>query len=129
MAYRFARARGFAEISAEKSALAKIGPLTWLQSHSFIQDADTKLQLGGQLMGFFTAHGVSWEPIPVMSEQEWDAFLSRTAGSEVWQSFSERTSSGIRYTILVLYEEFDLPTNAVEEREPRDGGNSERNDA
>jgi hypothetical protein len=108
MAYRFAGARGFAEIPSDRSALGKLGPLNWLQAPSFIQDADTKLQLGGQLVKFYAAKGITFEPIPAMSEQEWNAFLERTRKSEVWRAFSERASSGIRYTVLVEYDEVRL---------------------
>ena len=107
MGHRFASARGFAEIPTD-SALAKLGSVNWLQAPSFIQDADAKLKLGGQLVEFYSKHGIAFEPIPPMAEQDWNAFLDRTRTTEVWQAFSEKASSGIRYTLLVEYEKVDL---------------------
>ena len=103
MAYGFARARGFVEIPTD-SALAKLGSVDWLQAPSFIRDADAKLKFGGELVEFYGKHGIAFKPVPPMAEKDWNAFLDRTRTTEMWQAFSEKASSGIRYTLLVEYE-------------------------
>lgn len=85
--YRFSSARGFAEIPPD-SALAQLGPVNWLQAPEFIAAADQKLQLYEQLINFYSTRGIAFEPIPPMSEQDWNAFLDRTRSSEVWRAYS-----------------------------------------
>jgi hypothetical protein len=99
--------KGFIEVAEGMSWMTKLaGKGSWAQEGAFIETADQKLELNGELVEYVRKHGVTWTPVSAGVRTNSTDFLKSQSESELFQAWSEPTQSGNRYTVLVNYQDY-----------------------
>jgi|GEM_PF-5835627 len=98
------RVKGFVEIPENGSWMREIwDKYTWQQEGEFLAEADGKLGLEGELVGYVAEHGIKWVPQPIGTQANATAFLNAHSENGLYQAWTESTRSGCRYTVFVDY--------------------------
>jgi hypothetical protein len=98
------RVKGFAEIPESNSWMLSIwDKYTWQQEGDFLSTADRELDLGGELLQYVAAHGITWLPQRPEAKSNTAGFLNAQSENGLYQAWSESTKSGLRYTVFVDY--------------------------
>lgn len=99
--------KGFVEAGEGMAWMTTLaGKIAWTQEGAFIETADQKLELNGELVDYVREHGITWDSVSAGTKTNSADFLRLHSKTGLFRAWSEPTQSGRRYTVLVDYQDY-----------------------